>query len=536
MGPYNTWDRHVMASALDALAADPEKRPAVVAIDALYLGNTNPEADAHLCAAAKELGCVVTGSFATIANAAIEDENGTLSYARNVVMEYSEPFSQLKAVTRQGHINSMLDTDGILRHSLLEVSNGQEKIYSMAYTVASAYADKNDIPVTLPKTKNGFFYVAFSAMPGGYNDGYSLSDLINGVITPDEFADKIIFIGPYAVGLQDAYFTAIDRSEQMFGVEYQANVVQQILDGNYKYEPGDMLQSVLLFAVCAVVFFVLFKGGLRLSSAVASFTVIIYIVASYLLYNMGILLHLLWIPIGVFALYLTSIAIRYVRQKAEKQRVTKTFERYVAPEIVNEILKEGTENLSLGGKMYDIAVLFVDVRGFTTMSERLKPETVVHILNRYLTMASECVEKNKGTLDKFVGDAMMAFWGAPLLQEDAVFNAVKTAVDIIEGAKRVSDELKDEIGEELRVGVGVHFGPAIVGNMGAEKHMDYTAIGDTVNTASRLEANAPGGTVYLSRAVADALEGRIECTSLGSTITLKGKTEGFEVLRLEKLL
>ena len=124
--------------------------------------------------------------------------------------------------------------------------------------------------------------------------------------------------------------------------------------------------------------------------------------------------------------------------------------------------------------MYDIAVLFVDVRGFTTMSERLKPETVVHILNRYLTMASDCVEKNKGTLDKFVGDAMMAFWGAPLLQEDAVFNAVKTAVDIIEGAKRVSDELKDEIGEELRVGVGVHFGPAIVGNMGAEKHMDYT--------------------------------------------------------------
>ena len=151
-------------------------------------------------------------------------------------------------------------------------------------------------------------------------------------------------------------------------------------------------------------------------------------------------------------------------------------------------------------------------------------------------MASGCVEDNKGTLDKFVGDAMMAFWGAPLPQEDAVYNAVKTAQAIVDGAARVSDELKEEIGEEFRVGVGVHFGPAIVGNMGAERHMDYTAIGDTVNTAARLEANAPGGTVYISRAVADALGDRIETTSLGGTIKLKGKADGFEVLKLEKIL
>ena len=147
-------------------------------------------------------------------------------------------------------------------------------------------------------------------------------------------------------------------------------------------------------------------------------------------------------------------------------------------------------------------------------------------------MTSSCIENNQGTLDKFVGDATMAFWGAPLPVEDPVYLAAKTALDIVEGAKALSEQLKEEINEELNVGVGVHFGPAVVGNMGSVKHMDYTAIGDTVNTSARLEANAPGGTVYISRAVADRLEGRMSFESLGDSVKLKGKAEGFEVLRL----
>ena len=287
--------------------------------------------------------------------------------------------------------------------------------------------------------------------------------------------------------------------------------------------------------------FLLFqKVGIKLSSVIAVAAIVLSIGIEYALFNVkicgvGHVLHPLWLPVGILVFYVASIVIHYVKSTLEKRRVTRTFERYVAPEIVSEILKGGTEALSLGGKTVDIAVLFVDVRGFTTMSERLDPEKVVFILNRYLTMASGCVEATGGTLDKFVGDAMMAFWGAPLPQEDPVMNAVKTAMGIVEGCAKVSEELKAEIGEELRVGVGVNYGPAVVGNMGAEKHMDYTAIGDTVNTAARLEANAPGGKVYISRSVADALEGRITYTSLGDTIKLKGKAEGFEVLELNSI-
>lgn len=542
IGPYSTWTRDVYAEALEKLAEDPENAPAVVAIDCLFIDESDPASDARLAAAAEKLGNVVTASFANIGTNVVYDEATGRTYLdTNAVLSYDTPYEALRKVTRQGHINAMLDSDGILRHSLLSYNVDGETVYSMAYTAALVYGEKNGMTIQMPPASSrGHFYVAYSSTPGGYNDGYSLVDLLNGEIDPRDYAGKVVFIGPYAVGLQDAYFTSIMHANQMYGVEYQANVVQAILDGNYKKEVPDLPQALLLFAVSFICFLLFQKKNIKFSGIIAVAVIAVYLLAAYLLYEKGIggigrILHPLWIPVGVVLFYVVSIVIHYVRSALEKQRVTKTFERYVDPEIVKEILKEGTESLSLGGKTCDIAVLFVDVRGFTTMSERLSPEKVVFILNRYLTMASDCVEKNHGTLDKFVGDAMMAFWGAPLPQEDAIMNAVKTAMGIVEGAARVSDELKEEIGEELRVGVGVNYGPAVVGNMGAEKHMDYTAIGDTVNTAARLEANAPGGKVYISRAVADALEGRITCTSLGATIKLKGKADGFEVLELNSI-
>ncbi len=533
LGPYNTWDRTVMASALEALSRDPANRPAVTAIDTLYTGESSPEADLRLAEAAENLGNVVTASFANVGTAAVTDETGHMHYEHNAVFDYAGPYEALRAVTAQGHINAMVDTDGILRHALLYIEPEGERVYSLAYTAAEIYAKEHGLQIREPQTGSGYYYVSYSAEPGGYYDGYSLADLISGEISPEEFAGRAVLIGPYAAGLQDAYFTPIERSEQMYGVEYQANVIQAILEGNYKKEPGNIPQILLLFLISTVSFFIFQKTDLKISSAVAALLIAAGIALGYIAYNRGYVIHLLWIPLGVFILYLASIVIHYVRSVVEKQQVTKTFERYVAPEIVREILKEGTENLSLGGKLCEIAVLFVDVRGFTTMSERLDPKQVVHILNKYLTMASGCVERNHGTLDKFVGDAMMAFWGAPLPQDDAVYNAVKTACEIVAGAARVSNELKEEIGEELNVGVGVHFGPAVVGNMGAERHMDYTAIGDTVNTSARLEANAPGGEVYISRAVAEALGDRIRYTSLGNTVRLKGKSADFEVLRLD---
>ncbi len=522
---------------MDYLASDPENMPAVVAIDTLYSAESgSAEADAHLADAASKLPCVITADMAQFGTTTTMEADGSYMINNYSVLGLEESYDALKAVTVKGHINAMNDSDGILRHGLLYVDANGERIYSMAAQAATEYAKAHDMDITYPETGTiGQYAVSFYGKPGAYYEGISLVDLVNGDIDNSAFRDKIVFIGPYASGLQDNVFAPIARGTQMYGVEFQANCTEMILDGNYRSEVSGLLQVIILFILVLALYFILTKTGMVASSLIAVGVIALSAGASYLLYQNGKITHPLWIPLGVAIVYVATTLYSYLKALREKQRVQNTFQRYVSPEIVQDILKEGTDSLGLGGKLCEIAVLFVDVRGFTTMSERLDPETVVKILNRYLGMTSECIANNKGTLDKFVGDATMAFWGAPLPDDDAVYHAVRTALDIVAGSEIVSKELKEEIGEELHVGVGVHFGPAVVGNIGAERHMDYTAIGDTVNTAARLEANAPGSTVYVSRTVTDILGDRIVTTSLGDTVKLKGKAEGFEVLKVESL-
>ena len=535
-GPTNSWDRSVMARALEALASDPKRRPAVVAVDVQYSGTSNEESDARLVKAASELGCVITATQAAFG------EKRTFGSATVItdyftVLNYEEPFEALKNVTTQGSINIMYDKDGIARHSLLYVQPEEGKrVYSMPFQAAKMYAEKKGMTITEPETdERGHFYVSYSGKPGAFYNDFTLSKLINGLVDPVFYENRIVLIGPYTPGLQDSFITPIEKGEMMYGIEVQANVIKCLLDGNYKHNAPDYFQIGALWLVCFAYFIFCNNRRLRFTTPALVICELLAIGSSVWLYSLGYMTHVLWIPLGLFVLFVASVGGNYIRAALERQNVTRTFERYVAPNVVGEILKEGTDSLKLGGKTVDIAVLFVDIRGFTTMSERLSPEEVVFILNQYLSMTSACVERYNGTLDKFIGDATMAFWGAPIKDEDPVYHACMAALDIVKGADELSAKLKAEVGEEIHVGVGVNYGPAVVGNMGSEKHMDYTAIGDTVNTSARLEANAPGGTVYIIRRVADELGDLAKVESLGDTIKLKGKAEGFEVLKLLSL-
>ena len=218
-------------------------------------------------------------------------------------------------------------------------------------------------------------------------------------------------------------------------------------------------------------------------------------------------------------------------EKLEKKRVLKAFERYVAPQIVKELGKDDSFESRLGGERRDIAVLFVDIRGFTTMSESLQPEQVVDILNEYLNLTSQSIFNNQGTLDKFIGDATMAVFNAPMDLDDYVFKAVRTAYDMRKGAEVLEKKLLEQFGNSVQFGIGVNCGPAIVGNIGSEQRMDYTAIGDTVNTAARLESNAKRGEILISEAVYERVKDRIEAEQVGE-LSLKGKAQKILTYRL----
>jgi len=537
LGPI-PWTRDIMAMAIDELNYDPDCRPAVIGIDVQYFGETDPYYDDYLVEAAGRYGNVVIACSAEIGPEIVAMENGKFYVNELSVKLFEQPFDALRNVTWQGHINAMLDVDGVLRRNMLflELPDGT-LIPSFPLQVYRKYAaatglDPDRLP---PTTSRHFWYVPFSGMPGDYYAG-SVSDLITGEVPdPDIFKDAIVLIGPYASGLQDSFTTPIDRAENMHGVEYMANVIDALIKGDFKTEAPDSLQLAILFLVTFA--YILWFLDRKVIPATLVFVAVAggWLLICLLLYRTGYILHPLWLPLSAAVSYVVTVAVNYIRAASEKRRISATFKRYVAPEIVNELLKEDSESLGLGGKLCDISVIFVDIRGFTPMSEVLEPPQVVEVLNQYLTLTSSCIMSNGGTLDKFIGDATMAFWGAPLPQDDYIFKAAKAALDMVEGSKQLTADLQERFGRAVSFGIGVHCGKAVVGNIGAKMRMDYTAIGDTVNTTARLESNAPPGKIYISRAVADALEGRILTTSLGDTIKLKGKSEGFEILSLDGL-
>lgn len=538
LGPFQSWDREIMARVLEYLNREEETRPAVIALDVLYAGETEPEKDGRLARAATAAGNVVTAAAAGFGRTMDFSEDGTVTAEDFAVLSFEEPYEALKNGTVQGHINAMYDRDGILRRALLNIKlpDGRE-IPSFALSAARLYAESTggEMPELPPTDSRGFWYLDFTGLPGDYYEYISVADLLNETVPADYFAGRIVLIGPYAAGLQDRYFTSADHASPMYGVEIQANAIQALLEGNFKREAADGPQLAALFAVLLLSAFWFKRLGLKSCIALWALLAGGWLGIARAAYGAGLVLHVLWIPLGVTIMFAEAVGDNYLRTVLEKRRVTSTFKRYVAPEIVDEILKQGAGRLELGGKLCEIAVLFVDIRGFTSMSEALTPPQVVEVLNRYLSLTSSCIMKNGGTLDKFIGDAAMAFWGAPLPMEDFAMGAVKAALDMREGARALGKELEERFGRSVSFGIGIHMGPAVVGNIGASNRMDYTAIGDTVNTASRLESNAPGGSIYISGAVVEALEGRISAVPLGP-IRLKGKAEGFQVFELEGLL
>ena len=337
LGPYPANYRDYVAYALEEMAADPDKRPAAVAIDILYEGSTSESADRHLASAASRLDNVIVASMAVYGRD-IKWENNRASSLSYGVTDYILPFDELRNAAAQGLINAMYDTDGVMRHALLyEDIPGEGRVYSMPVEAARLYLASRGEELSLPDER--FIYVPYSSKPGmdGYSDGVSIAQVIFGQVPVDYWAGKLVIIGPYAAALQDAYFTPADRGRQMYGVEIQANVIQTLLEQNHKADIPDVYQYVAVFVIGLAAMWLFRRLNPAWGVAMWAAITLLGFGASMLLYSAGWVTHPLWAGVSAFILYLIALAIylvelmlKYLRTEKERHRLELEKERIQA--------------------------------------------------------------------------------------------------------------------------------------------------------------------------------------------------------------
>lgn len=521
------WSRDTHAALIDILA---EGNPAVIALDIIFSEESqDPMDDEALIQAIEQAGNVVLPQYGTFQDFA--RERGTIE-----AIALSEPFAALKDISTQGHINTIADDDGIVRKLLYSFAYDNREIPSFSWVIYQKYMEHigESIPdYNIPLDPWNRFHIPYTGGPGEY-EYIPYSWIVNGDVPPEYFEDRIVLVGPYTVGINDYYYTPLDKKTHMYGVEIHANIIQTYLEGDFKKELH-WLWSALILLVMGTISYVLFNRlHPSLSAVFLVLSIVGFVYAGKFLYTKGIILSLAYVLPYLALLYIVTLAYNYIAEMLERRRVTDVFGRYVAPQVVDEILKSGEEGLKLGGTRRELTVMFVDIRGFTPLSEKAEPEEVVEILNEYLNLTANCIFEYGGTLDKFIGDATMAIYNAPLILKDHALKAVQTAWAMKEGSVALEQKLIERFGFGVKFGIGINTGPAVFGNIGSKTRMDYTAIGDTVNTAARLESSTQPGQIIMSESTYLQVKDHVIVTPLGE-IKVKGKEQGIPIYQLDGL-
>ena len=339
----------------------------------------------------------------------------------------------------------------------------------------------------------------------------------------DEFKDKIVIIGSTATGMHDLRITPMGSLHP--AMEIIATALDNLREGNYLREvPSAVPLAIMLFSIGLVWWlFITANSPLLIGVLILIWSLLLMLVDYLLLKQMQLLpvvtsLIFLWLYYAFAALY----AFRAERRAREQS--IQIFNRFLDPHVVKELVSGGESALNMKSESRQITVLFSDIRGFTTMSERHSPEEIVDILNRYFSRQVEVIFYHAGTVDKFIGDAIMAFWGAPVDDKNQAVNAINCALDMVDALMAFKAEVDTEE-QDFDVGIGIHTGQSVVGFIGSENRLDYTAIGDTVNLASRIE----GQTKEVARILVSS-ETRKQCGEQFEFIDhgifkVKGRTE-----------
>ncbi len=403
------------------------------------------------------------------------------------------------------HIQSEADSDGVFRHYSLVANVGTTYFPSfslMAYEMFSGLKTK----VVATSSDNAFLETKAGRLhmnPNGetkirwlgglhHFPQMSVYDIF---MAPDNdpdmqklFKDKLVFVGSTAFAAYDLRNTPVDS--MLPGVIFHMNMVHMLLEGKYLVSEGKSAEIswIMLIGGCLIMIFVmLFNNAiLDLFTAVVIIVGLFYL-DSYYFIPLGYNNRLFFCMLAVLACYSWSTFLEFYQSNKEKKKIKGTFSRYLAPSIVNELLKN-PDKVRLGGEKKNITVFFSDIRDFSAFSENLTPEQLIYCLNKYMTMMTDTLFEHKGTLDKYIGDAMVAYWGAPVELNNHPYWALKAAVQMIERLPAVNEVFAKEGYPMFRHGIGLNTGDCAVGNMGSNQIFSYTALGDHMNLGARLES------------------------------------------------
>jgi adenylate cyclase len=355
----------------------------------------------------------------------------------------------------------------------------------------------------------------------------SVTDVIRGTVpNPEVLKDAIVLMGASAAGLLDLRSTPVNKV--FIGVEVHANIVSGILDGRIlqKAPYYNGIELTLLLVIALLLAWAFSRLSSLASAAVVIATALIVIALGFAMWLGASFIMPMGTPVAfTFALFMAHLLYGYFVESRGKREISKLFGQYIPPELVEE-MAERPEAISMEGESREMTVLFSDVRGFTTISEKLEARELAALMNAFLTKQTAVVHRHRGTIDKYMGDAIMAFWGAPLPDADSGVHALEAALDMIKAVRELDADFAARGWPRLDVGVGLSTGKMNVGNMGSEFRMAYTVMGDTVNLGSRLEGLTKeyGVSIICSQATRDAAPSDWAFREL-DLVCVKGKQE-----------
>lgn len=449
-----------------------------------------------------------------------------------------------------GYFNVIQDPDGVVRREPA-IMRFRENFYPsldmaayLAYSnrpleEVSVYFNPNGLEridigsLSVPTNPQGFVQIDFHGKAGTFPT-YSLSDVVLRKIPPEAFRDRLVLIGPTATGIADMAVTPL-QTEAFPGVEVHANFINNLLQGHFiRRGPRENLIDlgfILLFSLAAGVLLSVVPPARATAILFVSLAVFLWV--AYHLFATQRVWIAAFLPTATLTInYAGIVSYRFFFEERERKKVHGAFQQYVAPGVINQLL-ERPELLQLGGEERELTAMFSDIRGFTSISEGMAPGALVELLNEHLSEMTDVIFQHWGTLDKYIGDSIMAFWGSPYPQLDHAERACKAGLAMLKALAGLHVRWQAEGKPKLNIGIGIHTGPMLVGNMGSKRRFNFTIMGDNVNLASRLEGlNKEFGTrLIISETTYQTVQGKMLAREL-DLIRVTGKTRPVRIYEL----